>query len=124
MKDCNWKETKLTIQDLSTLLGVSTKTLKEFFEVVENLLVHKFLEEVLKSDSLEDTDIEVALPYLGSLVLSLNKKNISTNFVIDNNLYKKLKKAYLSKESPLTDQICKLLGKDLLDKFEDGVMNE
>lgn len=122
--DENWKETRLTAKDLSVLLGVSVSTVEEFLVVVENLLIHKLVETLSEVDDIGNTDVCIELPYLGSLVISIDKRKVSTNFVVRPSLYRKIKKACSSLESPLTEQLGEILGECLLKKYEEGEIGE
>lgn len=122
--DENWKETRLTAKDLSVLLGVSVSTVEEFLVVVENLLIHKLVETLSEVDDIGNTDVCIELPYLGSLVISTDKRKVSTNFVVRPSLYRKIKKACSSLESPLTEQLSTILGECLLKKYEEGEIGE
>lgn len=122
--DNNWKDTRATAEDLSLLLGVSVQTVEDFLIVLENLILHKYVEKLSENDS-ADVDISIELPYLGSLVVSISEKGqISTSFVVRRAFYRKLKKATGSLESPLTSQLCKILGNQLVESFEEGRIDE
>lgn len=122
--DNNWKDTRASAEDLSLLLGVSTQTVEDFLVVLENLIIHKYIEELSKTDE-STADISIELPYLGSLIVSTNEKGqISTSFAVRRTFYRKLKKATNLMESPLTSQLCKILGNQLVEKFEEGIIDE
>lgn len=122
--DNNWKDTRASAEDLSLLLGVSVQTVEDFLVVLENLIIHKYVEELSKTDE-STVDINIELPYLGSLVVSTNEKGqISTSFAVRRTFYRKLKKATNLMESPLTSQLCKILGNQLVEKFEEGMIDE
>lgn len=119
--DDNWKETRLLAKDILDLTGVPIETTEHFLELLEDLIIHRFLEMVLSDNSNEDTDYSIELPYLGTLVLAINpnNNNISTSFNIRKSLYKKIKSAYNSRISPLTCQIEENLKNRLVKKFEE-----
>jgi len=119
--DNNWIETRLYAQDLSSLLGIPVQATENFLLVLENLIVHKIAERV-PEDS-HNKDISIELPYLGSLIISIDSKNkVTTNFVIRNALYKKIRTACHKKESPLSDQISNILGDHLVHLMEEGAI--
>lgn len=124
--DENWKETRATSKDLSELLGVSVSTVEDFLTILENLIIHRFVEVISESEeSLEDVSIE--LPYLGSLVIStINGKGsrLSISFVPRQSFYKKVRKAYLSLESPLINQVNSILGNRLVEMLKEGEIGE
>lgn len=121
--DPNWVETRVLAEDLSKLLGVPVQATEDFLLVLENLIVHKIAENV-PEDS-QGKDISVELPYLGTLVVSINERNaVTTNFVIRNTLYKKIRTACHKKESPLTDQISNILGQHLVTLMEEGSITD
>lgn len=85
---------------------------------MENLLIHKFIELLNNEDITEDKDYNIELPYLGSFIVSITDKGrIITNFTAKSSFYKKIKSAYLTRESPLVSQCGSILGKDLADKY-------
>lgn len=120
--DNNWKETRLLAEDLSNLIGLSPEMTENFLKIIENLIIHKFLEVVSEEDNdLKGKDIQIELPYLGSLIISINDKDkLTTDFVVRNIFFRKLKSAYYSRESPLTEQVEKILGQQLSHEFEEN----
>lgn len=115
--DENWKETRASAEDLSLLLGVSTSTTEEFLKVLENLIIHRFVEALTDTESEE---VSIELPYLGSLVISRQKKSPEITFVVRPAFYRKIKEACHTLKSPLTSQISAALGQKLVQKFEEG----
>lgn len=115
--DENWRETRATAEDLSLLLGVPTSTTEEFLKVLENLIVHRLVEALADSESEE---VSIELPYLGSLVISRQKKSPEISFVVRSTFYRKIKDACRTLKSPLTSQISTALGQKLVQKFEEG----
>lgn len=123
--DNNWKETRATAEDLSKLLGVSVSAVEDFLVVLENLIVHKIVEALSssdQSDSGEDREVSVELPYLGSLVVSIlgKRESVSLSFCPRSSFYKKVRKACHMLESPLVSQLERVLGEKLLKMFEEG----
>jgi len=117
--DNNWKETRLLSQDLSELLGVPVQATEDFLLVMENLIIHKFIETISDED-FRGKDCQIELPYLGSLVISVDDKDrMSINFVVRKSFYKKIKNAYNNKNNPLSDQLCKILGYKLSQIIEE-----
>lgn len=118
--DNNWKQTRVTSEELSELLGIPVSTVENFFEVLENLILHKLLEE-MGSGSTIGKDFEIILPYLGSVVISWGAYNrISYGFSLRTVFFRKLKKMHYTRTSPLAEQLCNLVSKDLLNKFDEG----
>lgn len=118
--DDNWKDTRASAEDLSELLNIPVKATEDFLTVMENLIVHKLVETISDEDIL-GKDIAIELPYLGSLVISIDDRgHLSTNFVIRGTLYKKIRNAYLKRESPLVSQIESILGDDLVKRMKEG----
>lgn len=117
--DNNWKETRLLSQDLSEILGVPVQATEDFLLVMENLIIHKFIETISDED-FRGKDCQIELPYLGSLVISVDDKNrMNINFVVRKSFYKKIKNAYNNKNNPLSDQLCKILGYKLSQIIEE-----
>ena len=118
--DDNWRETKVTLEDMESLLGIPSRVSEEYLKILENLLVHRFLEEMLSCEE-DQASYQVDLPYLGSLVIHKKGTKLSTDFAPSSSFYRKLKKAANSQESPLVRQCAKLLGQDLAEIFtEEG----
>lgn len=118
--DDNWKETRASAEDLSDLLNVPVKATEDFLTVLENLIVHKFVETISDEDC-RGKDIAVELPYLGTLVVSIDDNDqISLNFVARNVLYRKIKTSYTKRSSPLVSQLESILGDYLVKKMEEG----
>lgn len=118
--DENWKESRLLAQDLELIAGVPVEVTEDYLKIIENLIIHKFV-EILSNEDFRGKDCQVELPYLGSLVVSVDEKNkMSTNFVVRNSFYRKLRKAYLHRESPLVEQCSSILGDHLVELFEKG----
>lgn len=100
------------------MLGVPSDVSKEYLEVIENLLIHKFIESLNEEDIVEGKDYSIELPYLGSFTVFITDKGrITTSFTAKSSFYKKIKSAYLTRESPLVSQCGTILGKDLADKY-------
>lgn len=123
--DENWKETRLTAEDLSLLLGVPVSTIENFLSVLENLIIHRFVEKLGDEDCCNN-DYSVELPYLGSLVVSVNDSSkVSLSFVARNSFYRKIRRACNMRESPLPNMIGQVLGESLVKKLEEGdIFNE
>lgn len=124
--DNNWKETRATSKDLSELLGVSVSTVEDFLTILENLIIHRFVESIAESEDPPE-DISIELPYLGSLVVSTvggKGGRLSISFVPRQSFYKKVRKAYLSLESPLINQVNLILGGHLVEMLEEGEIGE
>lgn len=120
--DDNWAETRILAEDLDTLLGIPKGVSEDYLKVLENLIVHRLVEQVREEKDFRGKDCQIELPYLGSLIISIDNKNkISTNFVVRDTFYRKIRKAFHTKESPLVSQCSKILGEDLLNKFEGEV---
>lgn len=118
--DDNWKETRASAEDLSSLLNIPVRTTEDFLTVLENLIVHKFVETISDEDC-KGKDISITLPYLGSLVVQISDSGqISMNFVARNVLYRKIKTAYSKRESPLVSQLETILGDYLVHRMEEG----
>lgn len=118
--DDNWKETRILAEDLDTLLGLPKDITEDYLKILENLIVHRFVEQLEDCQDFRNKDCQIELPYLGSLVISVNEKNkISTDFVVRDTFYRKLRNALYSKESPLVSQCGKILGEDLVKRFEE-----
>ena len=119
--DDNWKETRLLAEDLQNLIGLPSKVTEDYLKIIENLLIHKFLEVVMETDDFKGKDCQIELPYLGSLVISVDDKDkLHVDFTVRNIFYRKLKSAYYNRESPLTEQLEKILGQELVQRFEEG----
>lgn len=118
--DDNWRETRATAEDLSELLNIPVKATEDFLVVLENLIVHRFAEEISDKDC-KGKDISIELPYLGTLVVSISEEDqLSLNFVARNVLYRKIKNSYIKRTSPLVSQLGSILGDYLVEKMEDG----
>lgn len=125
--DANWKETRILAEDLDTLLGIPVGTSEDFLTVLENLIIHRFVEILRDTDQRDTTDYSIELPYLGTLVITptgKKKLQLSISFSPRSVLYRKLKSAYFSHESPLVTQLGKLLGDQLVSKFENGEIED
>lgn len=118
--DNNWKEVRASAEDLSCLLNIPVRATEDFLTVLENLIVHKFV-EVVSDEDCTGKDISIELPYLGNLVISIDENGqISLNFVARKVFYRKIKDAYNKRESPLVSQLEAILGDYLVKKMEDG----
>lgn len=115
--DNNWRETRATAEDMSLLLGVSVTDTENFLKVLENLIIHRLVEELADSEA---EDVSIELPYLGSLVVSREKKYPEISFVPRNSFYRKIKDACRTLKSPLTSQVEVALGQKLVKIFEEG----
>lgn len=119
--DDNWKETRLLCDDISNLLDIPRGVSEDYLTVLENLIIHKFAEAVCLEEDCRGKDFSIELPYLGSLIVSIDSKNhMSVNFAVRSAFYKKLRAAYTRKESPLTSQMYSILGDLLIEKMEEG----
>lgn len=117
--DDNWKQTRVLAQDLNKLLNLPTETSEKYLQILENLIVHKFLESVLSKE--DNTCYEIELPYLGTLIIEVTDKgHLSTDFVVRPLFFKKLQAAYNTNESPLIQQCTDLLSEKLVKQFEEG----
>lgn len=116
--DKNWKETRASAEDLLLLTGVPVNVTEEFLKTLENLIIHRFVESL--ADSEDKCDVSIELPYLGSLVVSNDKKYPEINFVPRPAFYRKIKNACHSLESPLTSQVSDDLSRKLVRLFEEG----
>lgn len=122
--DENWKETRVTAQDLSQLLGIPVKATEDILTVLENLIVHRFVEKI-SDDDIRGTDVSIELPYLGSLIVSVRDNGgVETSFVPRKVFYNKIKKACYSRNSPLVEQLSKVLGEELVSRMEKGEVEE
>ena len=118
--DENWKETRVLTSDLEELLGIPKETSEEYLKVLENLIIHKFVEELLDTNSFIEKDCAIELPYLGTLIISVNKGNsISTSFAPRRTFYNKIKEAYSTKQSPLIVQCEDLLRDEYLNNLKE-----
>lgn len=115
--DENWKETRVLSEDIEVLFGIPRRTTEEFLDFLEQLIVHKYLEAF--SDSDENTDIALELPYLGTLVVTGKKGKTSVSFSPRKKFYQRLRRAQ-DGVSPLSESLSDLLGKDLVNKMEKG----
>lgn len=124
--DENWKQVRLLSKDLETLLDLPLKEIEEYNEVFQDLIIHKFIEDVSKEDDPRGLDYEIILPYIGSLIISISDKGkiSSTNFVCRPAFFHDLRKAYNSLESPLVKRYSKILGKTLVDKYNEENGND
>ena len=119
--DKNWQETRVTAKDLEELLGIPAEVSEELFKTVENLALHKLVEEFIKNKSTVGKDFAVSLPYFGTLVISFGYHDkLTWNFVPCGTFLKTLRAVHWSKESPLTEQLCEVLSKDLMKTLEGG----
>lgn len=118
--DDNWKETRVLAEDLNTLLNLPNNISEEYFKVLENLIVHKFLEKLLEDEDNNGKDYSIELPYIGTIVVSVENDRLSTSFSVKSSFYKKIKSAYDTKESPLVKQCSDILGEVLSRKFLEG----
>lgn len=120
--DENWKEVKILSEDLSALLGVSEKSTKEFLTTLENLIIHRLTEQVSLSEETHDVEYSIELPYLGTLVVSVEgpRDLVSLSFVARNSFYRKVRKACHHQESSLNSQVASQLGEHLVNLFEKG----
>lgn len=118
--DDNWKEVRLLAEDLDTLLGLPKEVSEDYLKILENLIVHRFIETISNED-FRGKDCQVELPYLGSLVVSVDESDkLSLNFIPRSTFYRKIKNAYYKRESPLVTQCAEILGQDLVKKYEEG----
>ena len=118
--DQNWKETKVVTQDVETILEVPCNEVNEILSLVEKLAVHRFV-ELLSDHEFKDKDVAIELPYLGTLVLSINNRGkITYNFVVRNSVYREFRDAYRNRKSPLESDLSKRLGSELVKRFEGG----
>lgn len=118
--DDNWKEVRASAEDLSDLLNIPVRATEDFLTVLENLIVHKFV-ETISDEECRGKDIAIELPYLGTLVVSIDENDqMSLNFVARKVLYRKVKNAYVKRESPLVSQLESILGDHLVRKMEEG----
>lgn len=118
--DDNWKEVRASADDLSDLMNIPVRATEDFLTVLENLIVHKFV-ETISDEECRGKDIAIELPYLGTLVVSIDENDqVSLNFVARKVLYRKIKSAYIKRESPLVYQLETILGDYLVKKMEEG----
>lgn len=123
--DDNWRETRLLAEDLDVLLGLPKNVTEDYLKILENLIIHRFVEKIADEEDFRGKDYQIELPYIGSLIVSISENSkISTDFVVRNSFYRKLKSACFSKTSPLVDQCADILGRDLAQKFEEGTIND
>ncbi len=116
--DENWKETRATAQDMELLTGVPVSITENYLKLLENLILHKFTEQVSTNKDLRGTDCQITLPYLGDLIVSISDNSqLTTSFVVRPSFYKKLIKCYTKKESPLITQISTLVEDEFVRKF-------
>lgn len=119
--DDNWKKTRILAQDIDQLLGLPVETSEKYLQVLEDLIIHNFLELVLSTDTKDETVFELELPYLGTLIITVkNGKHLSTDFVARPLFNKKLQTAYTAEKSPLVHTCVDLLSKKLVKQFEEG----
>lgn len=122
--DDNWKETRLLAEDISQLLNIPRGVTEDYLSVVENLIIHKFI-ECTNGEDIRGQEVSIELPYLGSLIVSVDEKgHITTSFVVRNVFYRKLKNAYQKHESPLVSQLGDILGKALVERMEEGEIED
>lgn len=68
--DDNWNETRITCQDIETLLGLPRDVSEDYLTILENLILHKLALSLRENPDSEN--YQVSLPYLGSLVIHTN----------------------------------------------------
>lgn len=118
--DDNWKETRLLAEDISQLLNIPRGVSEDYLTVVENLIIHKFI-ECVNGEDIRGQEVSIELPYLGSLIISVDDRgHLETSFVVRSSFYRKLKNAYQKNESPLVTQLGAILGQSLVEKMEEG----
>lgn len=118
--DQNWKETKVITQDVETVLEVPRNEVNEILSLVEKLAIHRFV-EILSDHEFKDKDVAIELPYLGTLILSINSRGkITYNFVVRNSMYREFRDAYRNRKSPLESELSKKLSSELVKRFEGG----
>lgn len=118
--DQNWKETKVITQDVETVLEVPCNEVNEILSLVEKLAIHRFV-EILSDHEFKDKDVAIELPYLGTLILSINSRGkITYNFVVRNSMYREFRDAYRNRKSPLESELSKKLSSELVKRFEGG----
>lgn len=118
--DDNWKEVRASAEDLSDLMNIPVRATEDFLTILENLIVHKFT-ETISDEECRGKDIAIELPYLGTLIVSIGEDDqVSLNFVARRVLYRKIKSAYVKRESPLVYQLELILGDHLAKKMEEG----
>lgn len=118
--DDNWKATRDLTEDLEDLTGIPKEVSEDLLMIIENLIIHKFIEAVADKDY-DGKGCCIVLPYLGSLDIVTDDRNqISLNFIPRNSFTRKIKSAYYNQESPLVVQCAKILGEDLVNKFKEG----
>lgn len=120
--DDNWKETQVYAQDLSTLLGIDSKSTQEFLVTLENVIIHRLVEVIADTPDKSNKDYSLELPYLGNLIVSLSgtRDKVSVNFVTRPAFYRKIRKACHDLRSPLVGQVSSELGKHLVKLLEEG----
>lgn len=122
--DENWKETRVLCEDLSELLGIPKQSSEDFLLVLENLIIHKLVEKISDEDC-KGQDISVELPYLGTLIISVDERGkVSEDFVCRKTFARKIKDAVNRRESPLVSQLGKVLGEHLVKKMEEGEVED
>lgn len=118
--DDNWREVRASAEDISDLMNIPVRATEDFLTVLENLTVHKFV-ETISDEECRGKDIAIELPYLGTLIVSIDEDDqVSLNFVARKVLYRKIKSAYVKRESPLVSQLESILGDHLVKKMEEG----
>lgn len=118
--DQNWKETKVVTKDVETILEVPCNEVNEILSLVEKLAIHRFV-EILSDHEFKDKDVAIELPYLGTLILSINSRGkITYNFVVRNSMYREFRDAYRNRKSPLESDLSKKLSSELVKRFEGG----
>lgn len=122
--DDNWKETRVLAEDLSELLGIPKQASEDFLLVLENLIIHKLVEK-LSDEDCKGQDISIELPYLGTLIISVDEQGrVSEDFVCRKTFARKVKSAVNQRESPLVSQLGKILGESLVKKMEEGEVED
>lgn len=115
--DDNWRDVHILAEDLDQLLGIPAKTSEKFLEILSELIIHRFLEEVLAQD--KDT-YQVILPYLGNLIINVEDKFPKIDFMVRPSFYKAIKEAYKDKKSPLVNDCVKRLSSELIKRYNEG----
>ncbi len=122
--DENWKQSRILAQNINRLLELPVETSEKYLQIVEEVILHTFLEMVLsageESNPGLDQVFEIELPYLGTLVITAHDKHLSTDFVVRPTFYKKLQNVYLKKVSPIIQTCNELLSQELVKQFEEG----
>ena len=131
-EDDSWIVIDDLLSDLEKLTEIPKSISRDFLKIIENLIVHKFIEKVNEIDLESDIsgkDIEIVVPLIGSLVISIgDDKKISDNtFTMNKKFYNKLKESLDTRESPLVLYLSKIVGEDLVRRYvnyENGVEEE